>query len=83
MTASPLTFRSATSEDFLGSPLRRYILSTLNAREINLNVIKEGITAEEEEKYILTDENNSLGRLQEAQGQHHWTCGCIYSLNLQ
>ncbi|PBL02705.1 spermidine synthase [Armillaria gallica] len=73
MTTSPLTFRSATSEDFLGSPLRRYILSTLNAREINLNVIKEGITAEEEEKYILIDENNSLGRLQEAQGQHHWT----------
>ncbi|KAK0206700.1 spermidine synthase [Desarmillaria ectypa] len=73
VSTSPLTFRAATSDDFLGSPLRRYILSTLNTREINLNVIKEGITEEEEEKYILTDENNSLERLQEAQGHHHWT----------
>ncbi|KAG7449478.1 spermidine synthase [Guyanagaster necrorhizus] len=73
MSRSPLTFRNPTSEDFLGSPLRRYILSTLNAREINLNAVKEGITAEEEEKYILTDENNPLGRLQDAQGHYHWT----------
>ncbi|KAI4526581.1 hypothetical protein K523DRAFT_413119 [Schizophyllum commune Tattone D] len=66
----PLAFRNATSQDFLGSRLRADILTTIEQREVDLGYLKAD--AEEQEKYILTDAHNPLGKLQEEQGGHHW-----------
>lgn len=65
----PLTFRSTVPSDWLGSPLRRYIFQTLETREVDLDIIR---AATDDEKYILTDENNVLGTLQNAEAGHHW-----------
>uniref|UniRef100_D8PS35 PABS domain-containing protein n=1 Tax=Schizophyllum commune (strain H4-8 / FGSC 9210) TaxID=578458 RepID=D8PS35_SCHCM len=66
----PLAFRNATSQDFLGSYMRHKILTTIEQREVNLGYLKAD--AEEQQKYILTDAHNPLGKLQEEQGGHHW-----------
>ncbi|KAL1708603.1 S-adenosyl-L-methionine-dependent methyltransferase [Schizophyllum commune] len=66
----PLAFRNATSEDYLGSFMRRKILSRIEQREVNLGYLEAD--ADEQAKYILTDAHNPLGKLQEEQGGHHW-----------
>jgi len=68
-SSGPLTFRSTRPSDWLGSPLRRHIFQTLESREVNLDVIR---TTADDEKYVLTDVNNTLGSLQNKQGAHHW-----------
>lgn len=75
LSSSPLTFRQPKSSDYLGSYLRKYVFESLAEREVNLASIREP-----NEKYILTDKNNSLGKLQEQQGAHHWEgMSCIFS----
>ncbi|KAF8639772.1 hypothetical protein AX17_001032 [Amanita inopinata Kibby_2008] len=69
-SASALTFRKARKSDYLGSPLRRQVLTTLYDREVNITSVLEGTDSS---RYILTDKHNPLGKLQEAQGHHHWT----------
>ncbi|PPQ63423.1 hypothetical protein CVT24_004933 [Panaeolus cyanescens] len=66
---APLTFRNSKRSDWLGSPLRRHVLQSLNDREVNLSLIRE---TPGDERYIITDNNNPLGPLQEQQGAHHW-----------
>jgi len=66
---SPLTFRMARRSDWLGSPLRRHILQSMEAREIDLGTIRD---TRGDSRYILTDKHNPLGALQEKQGNHHW-----------
>jgi hypothetical protein len=68
----PLTFRRARRQDYLGSPLRRHILDTLSQREVRLDLIRT--TSGDGNRYILTDEHNPLGKLQDQQGLHHWSC---------
>lgn len=63
----PLTFRKAKHSDYLGSPLRRHILSGLETREVKLDALMD-----HSGNYIVTDERNPLGKLQEEQGAHHW-----------
>ena len=41
----------------------------MESREVNLDVIR---TTADDENYVLTDENNSLGSLQNKQSSHHW-----------
>ncbi|KIY51928.1 spermine/spermidine synthase [Fistulina hepatica ATCC 64428] len=69
-SSEPLTFRKASKADFLGSPLRKYMLESLADREIDLSVLRA--TPEEDAKWVLKDGNNPLGELQRAQGAHHW-----------
>ncbi|KAG6821524.1 hypothetical protein H0H93_000033 [Arthromyces matolae] len=69
---SPLTFRDSKNSDWLGSPLRRHVLSSLAQRELDLDLIRDPQNQEENSKYILTDAHNPLGKLQDAQGLHHW-----------
>ncbi|EAU86927.2 spermine/spermidine synthase [Coprinopsis cinerea okayama7 len=63
----PLTFRKGRTSDYLGSPLRRHVLSSLDTREVDLAPLTDTSG-----KYLVTDDNNPLGKLQDAQGAHHW-----------
>ncbi|KAG6910941.1 hypothetical protein DXG01_005995 [Tephrocybe rancida] len=69
---SPLTFRESAKGDWLGSPLRRHVMVSLPQREVALDLIRDPENEEENQKYILTDAHNPLGKLQDAQGLHHW-----------
>ncbi|TFK28866.1 hypothetical protein FA15DRAFT_611603 [Coprinopsis marcescibilis] len=62
-----LSFRKAIQADFLGSPLRRHVLDSLDTREVDLTRLKDN-----SDKYVLTDKYNPLGKLQAEQGAHHW-----------
>ncbi|PFH52610.1 hypothetical protein AMATHDRAFT_139709 [Amanita thiersii Skay4041] len=66
----PLMFRKSRKSDYLGSPLRRHVLAALESREVNLSSI---LDADDSQRYVITDKRNPLGRLQEAQGHHHWS----------
>ncbi|KAF9481168.1 spermidine synthase [Pholiota conissans] len=68
-SSSSITFRKSRRSDWLGSPLRRHVLKDIESREINLDLIRE---VGGDDQYVLTDENNPLGALQEKQGAHHW-----------
>jgi hypothetical protein len=70
----PLTFRRARRQDYLGSPLRRHVLDTLSQREIRLDLVRTASNSGDKNKYILTDEHNPLGKLQDEQSLHHWSC---------
>ena len=75
LSSSPLTFRQPKNSDYLGSYLRKHVFQSLAEHEINLASIREPNA-----KYILTDKNNSLGKLQERQGAYHWQgMSCIFS----
>jgi len=63
-----LTFRKPRKADFLGSPLRRYVLSSLPAREVGFELL----SGPKDDSYILTDQHNPLGKLQDALSHHHW-----------
>jgi len=69
----PLTFRSARTPDYLGSPLRRYVLNSLPTREVNLELIRPTLEGRNDITYTLTDAHNPLGKLQDEQGLHHWS----------
>ena len=79
-SSGPLTLRSTRPSDWLGSPLRRHILQTLESREVNLDMIRSNTA--DNEKYVLTDVNNVLGSLQNKQGAHHWKRERILSFSL-
>lgn len=72
-STTPLTFRKARFSDYLGSPLRRHVLSDLTKREVNLDLLR-ATKPEDKDAFILTDAHNPLGKLQELQGPHHWSC---------
>ncbi|KAG6830315.1 hypothetical protein H0H92_001250 [Tricholoma furcatifolium] len=69
---SPLTFRESKSDDWLGSPMRRHVLESISERELDLNIIREYESVEDNSKFILTDAHNPLGKLQDEQGLRHW-----------
>ncbi|KAJ6538540.1 spermidine synthase [Mycena vulgaris] len=56
---NPLTFRKARSTS----------LASLPSREVPFELL----TGELEDRFILTDSHNPLGKLQDAQGHHHWS----------
>nr|GAT53057.1 spermidine synthase [Mycena chlorophos] len=66
--SAPLTFRKAKRADYLDSYLRRGILSTLPEREVRFELL----TGELDDRFIVTDEHNLLGKLQDNLGHHHW-----------
>ncbi|KAJ7811131.1 spermidine synthase [Mycena olivaceomarginata] len=66
---NPLTFRKARRSDYLDSYLREHVLSALPKREVALDLL----TGQLEDAFILTDTHNPLGKLQDAQGHHHWS----------
>ncbi|KAJ7094525.1 spermidine synthase [Mycena belliarum] len=66
---NPLTFRKARRSDYLDSYLREHVLSTLPHREVSFELL----TGQLDDTFILTDTRNPLGKLQNAQGHHHWS----------
>lgn len=70
---APLTFRVAILRDALGSPLRRHVLGIMPDRELRLDLIRPTINTDSDNKYILTDAHNLLGKLQRQQSLHHWS----------
>ena len=68
----PLTFRRPTREDYLSSYLREHVLQVLPEREVRPELILGGLTPEQEEDYILTDEHNPLGAWQDKGALDHW-----------
>ncbi|KAF7355544.1 Spermidine synthase [Mycena sanguinolenta] len=63
-----LTFREARRSDYLDSYLREHVLSGLPEREVPFELL----TGQLDSRFILTDTHNPLGKLQNAQGPHHW-----------
>ncbi|KAJ7068531.1 spermidine synthase [Mycena amicta] len=66
--SAPLTFRKAHRSDYLNSYLREYILSDLHNREVAFELL----TGELDDKFIVRDDHNLLGKLQDNLGHHHW-----------
>ncbi|OCH94347.1 hypothetical protein OBBRIDRAFT_770124 [Obba rivulosa] len=71
--SSSLSFRESRRSDYLGSPLRQRILSTLPKREYRLDKILSEIPHDKRNQYILTDDKNPLTGLQEKESLHHWS----------
>ncbi|KAF8076632.1 spermidine synthase [Lyophyllum atratum] len=69
---APLTFRQSYKSDWLGSPLRRHVLTSLPTREVNLGLIRDPSNEEENSKHLLRDNHNPLGKFQDEQSLHHW-----------
>ncbi|KAJ7228376.1 spermidine synthase [Mycena pura] len=67
--STPLTFRRASRSDYLDSYLREHVLSSLPSREVAFELL----TGQLDDRFILTDSNNPLGKLQDALGHHHWS----------
>ncbi|PVF97662.1 hypothetical protein CPB86DRAFT_873981 [Serendipita vermifera] len=73
--ASHVQFRHANYKDYLRSPLREVVLSTMLQRELT----KQEITGFEEgaefnaEEWILTDTRNPLGQWQHEAALEHWS----------
>ncbi|KAF7332288.1 Spermidine synthase [Mycena kentingensis (nom. inval.)] len=66
--SAPLTFRKARRSDYLDSYLREFILSGLENREVAFELL----TGQLDDKMIIRDDHNLLGKLQNNLGHHHW-----------
>jgi hypothetical protein len=74
-----LTFRAAEYSDYLNSYLRQHVLSSFTKHEIDPALIRGSTVApiaEEEAHWILTDENNALGKWQDEEAMDHWKGRC-------
>ncbi|KAF8608299.1 S-adenosyl-L-methionine-dependent methyltransferase, partial [Ceratobasidium sp. AG-I] len=80
--APALAFRAPKESDFLGSPLREHILSTIDKREVLHADIRGNASApagkpvpglEGEKQWVLTDGDERLGEWQQGSGLEHWT----------
>ena len=83
---SPLRFRRAKIEEYLGSPTREIILGSIPEREVPLesvlgkdlfNAILGNETDREawekvKKTWLITDANNMLGQWQESSAVEHW-----------
>ncbi|KAH9948365.1 S-adenosyl-L-methionine-dependent methyltransferase [Amylocystis lapponica] len=65
------TFRRPTDADFLGSPLRKIVLSTLPLREADLGPIR-AVPEKNQSEYILRDEANGLKKWSALETLGHW-----------
>ncbi|EIN10543.1 hypothetical protein PUNSTDRAFT_65035 [Punctularia strigosozonata HHB-11173 SS5] len=73
--SSNLSFREAVHSDFLNSYLRQHILTFFTKHEIDPSLIRDsavGPIGEEETHWVLTDNNNPLGKWQDEEGINHW-----------
>ncbi|TBU33178.1 S-adenosyl-L-methionine-dependent methyltransferase [Dichomitus squalens] len=71
-SSEPLEFRKAVASDFLGSYLRRHILSSLEEREGDISGLGTDISEDKRERFILKDLANPLGDWQQKDAIHHW-----------
>ena len=71
-SSDPLEFRAAISSDFLGSYLRRHVLSSLSEREGDISTLGSDLVGEKRERFILKDMANPLGEWQQKDALHHW-----------
>ncbi|PIL37308.1 hypothetical protein GSI_01001 [Ganoderma sinense ZZ0214-1] len=71
-SSDSLKFRAAVSSDFLGSYLRRHVLSSLPEREGDISTLGSDLSAETRERFILKDTANPLGEWQRKDALHHW-----------
>ncbi|KZT29235.1 hypothetical protein NEOLEDRAFT_1127909 [Neolentinus lepideus HHB14362 ss-1] len=69
-SSEPLTFREPIARDYHHSYLREHVFTT--PREIDLALIKEGVSVEDEAEYVLTDKKNKLEKWQEEGALEHW-----------
>ncbi|TFY60680.1 hypothetical protein EVJ58_g4995 [Rhodofomes roseus] len=76
-STDPLILRAPTHADFLGSPQRANVLSSLTRREVDLQAVRDAVEALEEKKreeYYLTDAKvaGTIARWQEKDALDHW-----------
>ena len=71
-SSDPLEFRKAVTSDFLGSYLRRHVLSSLPLREGDISKLGEDVPEDKREGLILKDMANPLGDWQQKDAIHHW-----------
>jgi len=81
-SAPALAFRAPNESDFLGSPLREHILSTIDKREVPHADIRGNASApagkplpgiEGEQRWVLNDGDERLGEWQQGSGLEHWS----------
>ncbi|EMD40933.1 hypothetical protein CERSUDRAFT_111514 [Gelatoporia subvermispora B] len=72
-SSSKLAFRKSRTSDYLGSPLRQRVLSTLPKREYPLQKVLSEVSETDRSRYLLTDEKNPLIGMQEESSMKHWT----------
>jgi len=75
--STPLTFRAPAAADFLGSPQRANVLSTLSRREVDLQRVRDAVDALDEKKredYLLMDAKvaGTISKWQEKDALSHW-----------
>ncbi|KAF9268195.1 S-adenosyl-L-methionine-dependent methyltransferase [Marasmius fiardii PR-910] len=74
---TPITFRKSDMTDYLGSHLRKHMMTTLKGREVDLDILRKSMERIEQEEgretKILTKAHNPLGRMQNEQAAKHWT----------
>ncbi|RPD66995.1 hypothetical protein L226DRAFT_529389 [Lentinus tigrinus ALCF2SS1-7] len=71
-STNALEFRQATQSDFLGSYLRRHVLTSLGEHEGDISTVGDDIAEDKREQYILKDLVNPLADWQEKEAIKHW-----------
>ncbi|KZT74406.1 S-adenosyl-L-methionine-dependent methyltransferase [Daedalea quercina L-15889] len=76
-STTTLSLRAPTLADFLGSPQRANVLSTLTQREVDLQPVRDAVAAMDEKKreqFYLTDANvaGTISKWQEQDALDHW-----------
>lgn len=71
-SSEPIKFREPRETEFLGSPLRRHMLSSFHRHEVGINKITESIPEDKVSKYTLTYANNPLSLWQKQDAVNHW-----------
>ncbi|RDX53922.1 hypothetical protein OH76DRAFT_1399093 [Lentinus brumalis] len=71
-STNALEFRRATQSDFLGSYLRRHVLTSLSEHEGDISTIGDDIPEDKREQYILKDMVNPLADWQQKEAIKHW-----------
>ena len=74
-STKPLSFRSPTETDYVGSRLRASIFNTLSEREVDTKLIR-GDT-KDGENWILNYTSNRLMEWQKSEALEHWRCTCL------
>ncbi|KAI0638350.1 hypothetical protein C8Q77DRAFT_1090690 [Trametes polyzona] len=72
LSSEPLEFHKPKESDFLGSYLRRHVLTQLPEREADLSEVIDSIPADKRERYLLKDGANPLGDWQQKEAIGHW-----------
>ncbi|KAI0750969.1 S-adenosyl-L-methionine-dependent methyltransferase [Daedaleopsis nitida] len=71
-SSEPFKFRKAITSEYLGSHLRRHVLSSIGEREVDISTVGADLEDDKKERYILKDMANPLSEWQNKEAIGHW-----------